>query len=158
MLAAIARILFGLIFACLIAGIVQTLFVVTPTDLVRLEGDALPAGLANAGLLSLFAATHSAEFVAPFGFIAAALGEWNSLRQLLYYTLIGIVIAMAGLFALYIGETTGGRTILNSYALVAYFMTGLSAGFAYWLVAGRFAGGRHSEDVIVSDHHGTSST
>lgn len=140
MLAALARIIFGLIVACFVAGLVQTLFVVTPFDLIN--SDSVPASLANAGLLSLFAATHSAVFVAPFGLIAAALGEWQHVRQLLYYALIGIVIAMAGLFLLHMSEA-GGLTILNPYALVAYFMTGLIAGFTYWLVAGRFAGNRY---------------
>lgn len=150
MLAATARIIFGLIVACLVAGLVQTLFVVTPFDLVTIGGDAFLSGLANAGLLALFAATHSAMFVAPFGIIAAALGEWQHVRQLLYYALIGIVIAMAGLFALHIGET-GGRTIFNPYALVAYFMTGLISGFTYWLVAGRFAGGEDADLTYASD-------
>ncbi|MCH9764767.1 MAG: hypothetical protein K0U34_02060 [Alphaproteobacteria bacterium] len=144
MLASVARILFGLIVACLVAGLVQTAFVVTPADLAGLSADALPSGLANAGLLSLFAATHSAIFVAPFGIIAAALAEWQQVRQLLYYALVGIAIAMAGLFALHLSEV-GGLSILNPYAMVAYFMTGLAAGSAYWLVAGRFAGGGRHE-------------
>ena len=139
MLAALTRIVFGLILACLTAGLVQTLFVVTPFDLAN--ADAVPESLANAGLLTLFAATHSAVFVAPFGVIAALLGEWQHVRQLLYYALIGIVIAMAGLFLLHMSEA-GGLTILNPYALIAYFMTGLIAGLVYWLVAGRFAGSR----------------
>lgn len=142
-LAAVARIIFGLIFACLVAGLVQTAFVVTPADLINMDSDTLPSGLANAGLLSLFAATHSAMFVAPFGLIAAVLGEFQNVRQLLYYALVGIVISIAGLFALHMGEA-GGLTILNPYAALAYFMTGLLAGAAYWLAAGRFAGGSRS--------------
>lgn len=148
MLAAIGRVLVGLIAACLVAGVVQTLFVVTPLDLI--DADAVPASLANAGLLALFAATHIAIFVAPFGLIAAALGEWQHVRQMLYYALIGIVIAMAGFFALYMGER-GGMTILNPTALIAYFMTGLIAGFTYWLVAGRFAGGHHPRHTFSTD-------
>lgn len=148
MLAAIGRILLGLIAACLAAGLVQTLFVVTPFDLM--ESDAIPASLANAGLLALYAATHTAIFVAPFGLIAAALGEWQHVRQMLYYALIGIVIAMAGFFALYMSES-GGLTILNPLALVAYFMTGLIAGFTYWLVAGRFAGGQRPRPTFSSE-------
>lgn len=153
MLAAVARIIFGLLVACLVAGLVQTLFVVTPLDLFGVGPDALPASLANAGLLTLFTATHSAIFVAPFGLIAAALGEWQHVRQLLYYALIGIVIALAGWFAIYMGEA-GGLTILNPYALVAYFMTGLISGFVYWLVAGRFAGGAGSRSDFSSLEQG----
>lgn len=149
-LAAIARIIFGLVVACLVAGLVQTLFVVTPLDLLGAGSDALASALANAGLLSLFAATHTAVFVAPFGLIAAVLGEWQHVRQLLYYALIGIVIAMAGLFALHLGEQ-GSLTILNPYAMVAYFMTGLFAGFTYWLVAGRFAGGHDADATFTSE-------
>lgn len=141
MLTALFRIIFGLAAACLAAGIVQTLFVVTPFELAQVDSVALPESLANTGLLSLFAATHSAMFAAPFGLIAAVLGEWQHVRQLLYYALVGIVIAMAGVYALHLGEN-GGITILNPYALIAYFITGLMAGFVYWLAAGRFAGGR----------------
>ncbi len=143
MLAALARIIFGLMLACLVAGLVQVLFVVTPLDLLNIGSDALPSSLANTGYLMLLTATHSAIFVAPFGLIAAVLGEWQHVRQLLYYALIGITIAMAGQFALYMSEA-GGLTIANPYALVAYFMTGLISGFTYWLVAGRFAG-RHRQ-------------
>ena len=150
MLAALARIIFGLLVACLVAGLVQTAFVVTPADLIDVSASALPGSLANAGLLSLFAATHTAMFVAPFGLIAGILGEWQHVRQLLYYALVGIVIAMAGLFALHMGEA-GGLTILNPYALVAYFMAGLLAGATYWLVAGRFAGGYRSERTFTSE-------
>jgi len=152
MLTALARIIFGLIIACLIAGLVQTLFVVTPLDLYDVGADALPASLANAGFLSLLTATHSAMFVAPFGLIAAALGEWQHVRQLMYYALIGIAIAMAGWFALYVSEA-GRLTIANPYALVAYFMTGLIAGFAYWLAAGRFAGGHRQRANFSSQQN-----
>ena len=150
MLAALARIFFGLFVACLVAGLVQTLFVVTPLDLLGAGSDALPASLANAGFLSLLTATHTAMFVAPFGLIAAALGEWQHVRQMLYYALIGIVIAMAGLFALYMSEAND-LTIANPYALVAYFMTGLISGFTYWLVAGRFAGGHRPRPTFSSE-------
>jgi len=149
MLAALTRIIFGLIVACLTAGLVQTLFVVTPFDLAT--ANAVPASLANAGLLTLFAATHSAVFGTPFGMIAALLGEWQHVRQLLYYALIGIIIAMAGFFFLHMSEA-GGLTILNSYALLAYFTTGLIAGFVYWLVAGRFAGNRRVWTTRSAEH------
>lgn len=152
MLAALARIIFGLLLACLVAGIVQTLFVVTPFDIVSISGDAFTSSLANVGLLALFAATHTAMFVAPFGFIAAVLGEWQHVRQLMYYALIGIVIALAGLYALHLGEQ-GGMTILNPYAALAYFTTGLLAGFTYWLASGRFAGGYVVDDSIASEQN-----
>ena len=148
MWAAVGRILLGLSIACLVAGLVQTLFVVTPIDLI--ESDDVAASLANAGLLTLYAATQTATFVAIFGVIAAALGEWQHVRQMLYYALIGIVIAMAGFFALYMGES-GGLTILNPTALIAYFMTGLISGFTYWLVAGRFAGGHRPRSTFSSE-------
>ena len=149
MIAALTRIIFGLIVACLTAGLVQTLFVVTPFDLA--SADAVPESLANAGLLSLFAATHSAVFGTPFAVIAALLGEWQHVRQLLYYALIGIIIAMAGLFFLHMSEV-GGLTILNPYALIAYFTTGLLAGFVYWLIAGQFAGNRTVWTMRSSEH------
>lgn len=150
MVRAIGRIILGLLLACLVAGLVQTLFVVTPFDLLDAEPGSSRASLANVGLLTLLTATHTAIFVAPFGLIAAVLGEWQHVRQLLYYALIGIVIALAGIAAIYLSET-GRFTILNPYALVTYFITGLLAGFTYWLVAGRFAGGPEaSYDAVAA--------
>lgn len=131
---AVLRIAIGFILAALAAGLVQTLFVATPTELAN-DRERLPA----AGLLVLYAATHTAIFAAPLAAIAIIIAEWLSLRGWIFYTLTAIAIAAAGFVAEYLGET-GATTIFNDYALRAFLVSGFAAGIVYWLFSGRFAG------------------
>lgn len=135
MIVSIFRVLFGFVLACLAAGVVQLAFAL-PTDVLTDDVDKLMA----AGELAALTATHSGVFAAPFALVAAAIGEWQSIRNWFYYTLSGIAIAVAGFIALYSGEATGQATIVNSYALAAYLCAGLVGGLVYWLIAGRLSG------------------
>jgi hypothetical protein len=102
--------------------------------------------LGHAGLLALFAATQSAIFSFAFALILIAIAEWYALRSWIYYALCGVTIAVGGFAALHAQEAGGGYpTILNDYALRAYLTVGLLGGLAYWLVAGRRAGGRRAD-------------
>lgn len=139
------RVLLGLIVACLVAGAVTVSFVVTPGDIAALSGEARADRLATAGTLSLLAATHSAIFAAPFAIVAVIIGEWLSIRSWLYYVLVAIAIAMAGFGAEMLGEVEGQPTIVNDYAVRAFLAAGFFSGFAYWLVAGRRAGGQRGD-------------
>jgi hypothetical protein len=136
MIGRILRVLFGFILACLAAGVTIVLFVYTPVELALDLGDRV----SEAGLLSLAAATHSAVFAAPFALIGAAIGEWRNLTSWTYYALVGVLIAVIGFLVQYWSEGGGQLSILNSYALRAFLLTGLIAGLVYWLVSGRFAG------------------
>lgn len=140
MLGTIARVLAGFVLACLVAGLVQVAFVVTPKDLASLSGAELSERLSFAGLQVLFAATLIGMFSAPFVLIASAIGEWQGVRSPSYYVLVGIAIALGGFAAQYAGEAAGQPTIVNNYALKAFLTTGFLGGFAYWLFAGRSAG------------------
>lgn len=144
------RVLFGLLLACLVAGLVQVMFVVTPKDLASLSGAALSERLGFAGMQVLFAATLAAMFAAPFALVAAAIGEWMGWRSPTFYLLVGVLIALAGFSAQFASESPGQATIVNNYALKAFLTAGFFAGFAYWLVAGRGAGGAPDEVAPVT--------
>jgi hypothetical protein len=146
MIGSILRVLFGFILACLAAGVTIVLFVYTPVELAMDAGDRV----SEAGMLSLAAATHTAVFAAPLALIGAAIGEWRGLRTWTYYALVGVLIAIIGFLVQYSSEGSGTASILNTYALSAFVVTGLIAGFVYWLVAGRLAGGP-DPDMAVGD-------
>ena len=148
------RILLGFIVACLVAGAVTVAFIVTPADIASLPAEARGEQLATAGLLSLKAATHSAIFSFLFALIFIAIAEWYAIRSWIYYALCGIAIAVGGFAALHSQEVEGYPTILNDYALRAYLTVGVLGGLAYWLVAGRRAGGRRADAVASSEPAG----
>ena len=139
------RVLFGFIAACLVAGLVTVAFVVTPADIASLPAEAQTERLGNAGVLSLLAATHSAIFAFPFAIIAIGVAELTHLRSWVYYVLVGVAIALGGLAAEYAAEVPGQPSIINGYALAAYLAVGVASGLAYWLIAGRRAGGRRAD-------------
>ena len=136
MIGSILRVLVGFVLACIAAALVKLGFSLTPAELVSDDVDKLTAS----GVLSLMIATHNAVFAAPFALVAAAIGEWQSIRSWIYYALAGIAIAIAGFIALYSGESGGQATIVNNYALAAFLAAGFVGGLVYWLVAGRRAG------------------
>jgi hypothetical protein len=129
--------------ACFAGALVQVLFAFTPADLAAETGK-----IASVGLLTLLTATQFAVFSAPFVCLAAGFGEWQPVRNWIYYALAGIAVAITGFLVQYSGET-GGLTIFNDYALKAFLTTGFVAGFAYWLVAGRNAGADPDTDPVT---------
>jgi hypothetical protein len=139
------RVLFGYIIACLVAGAVTVAFVVTPADIAGLPAGAQSEQLANAGVLALLAATHSAIFAFPFAMLANGIGEMWHVRSWLYYAVVGLLIGAGGFVAYYANEVVGQPSIFNSYALTAFLTIGTLAGLAYWLVAGRRAGGKRAD-------------
>ena len=157
MIAAFARVLTGFVLACLTAGLVQVLFIMTPAQLLQLPSQAFQERAAQAVTLSLLAATHAAIFSIAFTLIAAGIGEWMRVRAAAYYIATGAIIAALGFSVQYASEVAGQPTIFNTYAMVAFITSGALAGFVYWLVAGRYAGKRavaestDEYDVIASD-------
>lgn len=143
----IARVMLGLIAACLMAALVKVLHVITPMELWGLAGPALPTRLYRLGELVLLTATHQAFFVLPLAVMAAVVTEINRIRGWLTYTVLGIVIAAAGFYLQYVSEGTI-RTIVNPYAAQAYAIEGGLAGLVYWLIAGRFAGWRRGGGLV----------
>lgn len=145
------RIFFGFLLACLVAGIVTVLFVDTPVELSQLAGIPLVEKFTELTVLALRVATHSAIFAAPFALIALLVAEWAHLRNWLYYAVVGMVIAALGFSLQYSSEIEGQPTIINNYAIMAYLTTGFLAGFAYWLFAGRRAGGPQADPDFFYD-------
>lgn len=145
LLGALVRIILGFIVACLVAGVATVAFVVTPADIATLPADVRPDRLENAAVLALLAATHSAIFALPFALIAIAVAEWQGVRSWIFYAIAGIAIALGGFYAEYLAEVVGQPTIVNDYALRAFVTVGFFGGLAYWLVAGRRAGGRRAD-------------
>ena len=135
MIISVLRVLVGFALACVAGALVQLAFA-TPNDVMTDDVDKL----SWSGEQILLAATHSAVFSAPFALVAAAIGEWQSIRSWVYYALSGIAIAIAGFIALYSGETGGANSIVNNYALAAYLCAGIIGGLVYWLISGRNAG------------------
>jgi drug/metabolite transporter (DMT)-like permease len=138
MIGSLLRVIIGFALACLAAGFGMVLFVYTPVELAtELSGERF----SQAALLALAAGTHSAVFASPFALIAAGYGEWHKIGSWLYYALVGIVIAGVGFLVQFRTEPPGEATIVNSYAVTAFIVTGFVAGIVYWLVSGRLAGG-----------------
>ncbi len=141
MIGTLARVLYGFLLACLTAGLVKVLFVMTPYELAASPSGVLLERLGQMALLTLLAATHSAIFAAAFMLIAAGVGEWLKIRTLPYYLLAGVAIALLGFAAQFSSEAGGQPTVLNNYALKAFLTAGFFSGLVYWLSAGRSAGG-----------------
>jgi hypothetical protein len=132
MILALFRVLFAFAAACLVAAAVQVGFALAQRG----------AGTGETGAfeLILLTATHFAIFSLPFALVVTAIAEWQGIRSWLYYAFAGIGIALAGFMAQLASES-GGPTILNPYAIKAFLTPGFAAGFAYWILAGRHAGG-----------------
>ena len=141
MIGSLFRVLFAFFFACLVAGLVQVLFVSSPSEIANVDSSMMLEKSGGLAWLTLLVATQSAFFAAPFALVAIAIAEWQGLRNWIFYALTGIAIAFAGFLVLHMGEGAD-RTFLHDYALRAFLTTGLVAGFAYWLAGGRSAGGR----------------
>lgn len=140
MISALFRVLAGFALACLAVGLTKVAFVITPAELAALSGQVFSDRLGTFGMLTLLAATHSAIFAAPFALIAAVIGEWQSIRNPMYYAAAGVAIALGGFLAQYSSETGAAGSIANNYALKAFLTAGFVGGIAYWLVSGRVAG------------------
>lgn len=149
MIGSVLRVLFGFAVACIAGALIQLGFA-TPNDVLTDDADRLSWSVEQV----LLAATHSAVFSAPFALVAAAIGEWQSIRSWVYYALAGIAISIAGFIALYSGETSGPNSIVNQYATIAYLCSGLVAGWVYWLLSGRVAG----DEVEANAHRATTTT
>lgn len=147
MLATFARVLTGFVLACLTAGLAQILFIMTPAQFVQLTAQGFQERASQAGVLTLLAATHAAIFSAAFTLIAGGIGESFRIRTPVYYIATGAIIAALGFTAQYASEVAGQPTIFNAYAMTAFAVSGLLAGFVYWLAAGRYAGGPEIESI-----------
>jgi hypothetical protein len=141
MIKSVLRVLVAFALACIAGALIQLVFA-APNDVITDDPDKLSWSLEQV----LLAATHAAVFSAPFALVAAAIGEWQSIRSWVYYALAGIAISIAGFIAVYSGETGSASSIVNQYATIAYLSSGLLGGLVYWLFSGRYAGDPEGAD------------
>lgn len=136
----LARVLVGFAFACLVAALVQVLYVSTPIELAAVPAADAATRASGTLVLALKTATHFAIFAVAFVLIAAGLAEWLSLRSPGYWLMIGAGIGLLGFLAQVSSEVPGQPTILNNYALQSFLTAGFFGGLTYWLIAGARAG------------------
>ena len=122
MLAAVFRCLAGYVVACIAAGVIQVSFVLPPSELVF--------------------TLHSGIFGAPFATIALVVAEWRRLRSPIYYAAAGFGISMVGYLTQITGHGFEQSVAVILYLLAGFAAAGVTAGLAYWLLAGRHAGRR----------------
>lgn len=147
----LARVLTGFVLACLVAALVQVLFVSTPAELAAVPAGAFPAEASNTLSLVLKAATHFAIFAIAFALIAAGIAEWLSLRGIGYWLTVGAGIGLLGFIAQFSSEVAGQPTILNSYALQSFLTAGFFGGLTYWMVAGARSGARNPFEELANE-------
>lgn len=138
----VVRVLIGYVLACLAAALTLVLFVYTPAELASLPLDMGTDRMAEAVFFAMAIAPLVATFAALPALIGLAFGEGRSISSWTYYTLVWVLIAALGFLAQHFTEAPGDPTILRNYALTAFLVAGLVAGFAYWLCSGRFVGQR----------------
>jgi hypothetical protein len=143
------RILIGLLAACLVAALVIVLHAIAPDDFTTLSGVALTAKMARLAELTALTATLQSIFVLPLALIGIVVCEVHRVRSPGVYGVLGLVIAAAGFWLQYAGESDAA-TIVNPYAAWAYAIEGVAGGLAYWLLAGRYAGWRRGGGLVVA--------
>lgn len=137
MLSALFRILIGTALACLVAGAVQVLFALNPSELAM----AGPDRWELAGWLALQSATAVALIAVPLALLLGIFSEIFAIKSFAFHIVAAVLIAIGGWAVLFSGEIAGEPTLANSYAIATFLSTGFLAGIAYWLAAGQYAGG-----------------
>jgi hypothetical protein len=132
----ILRVVFGFVLASLAAGLALVLFVNTPSEMPTWPVERYT----ETGRWALAVGTHVAVFSSAFAFIGTVYAEWRGINSATYSVFVGLTIALLGFAAHYAGEGSGAE--LSTYALSAFIVTGFVGGMVYWLVSGRYAGGR----------------
>lgn len=142
-------VLFGFVVACLAGAAAKVAFVITPGEIASLGWDAAMSRLGVAGLLALASGIQAAIFSAPLALLAVGIAEWRRRRTWTYYATAGVLIAVLGFVAQYLSEAQGQPTIVNNYAFTAFLTEGFVAGFVYWMIAGRNAGGDRTSRLVT---------
>lgn len=121
------RIMSGIALAAVAAGFVQLMFATAhlPEPL-----DDLAASLSMLPLI----ATHLFVFLVIFGLPFAVAGELLGKTKAGYYAAAGLSVALAGLLVLIAGEPAT-ETLANPLGVLAFTVSGLVGGVAYWLAA-----------------------
>ena len=134
------RVLLAFALACFAAALTLVLFVLTPGEILGLSSAIRADRVGNAFELTALVTVHIALFSAPLVLVSAVISEMLAIRQWIYHTLTGLLVAGLGFFVQRSTEQIGLPAIVNNYALTAFLVAGFVGGLVYWIVAGRFAG------------------
>lgn len=134
MIGRVIRVLFGFLVASFVAGLVLVLFVNTPAEMPDWPSERY----AETGLWALAVGTQVAIFASTFALIGAVYAEWRGISSVTYSIILGLLISMIAFASHYAGEGSGGD--VSTYALSAFIVTGIVAGYVYWYLSGRYAG------------------
>lgn len=142
MLGRLLSVIIACLWSALVAGLVIVLFATTPAEILSAPTDIARDKISRLLELSIFSGVQAIVFGWPFLLLAISIAEWRAIRTWAFYAIVGMAIALAGFMAHYASETPADYTIVNNYALTAYLTAGFVGGVLYWILAGRFAGGR----------------
>jgi outer membrane protein OmpA-like peptidoglycan-associated protein len=81
-----------------------------------------------------------AAFGLPFALAAVALSEARRVRGLVFWLFVGTLVGILGFIAVSGGPVDTRAAFQNTRTFFALCAMGFAAGFAYWWVAGRYAG------------------
>jgi H+/Cl- antiporter ClcA len=139
MLGRILAILFSLIIAMMIAGIVLAVGILVP-DRSWLDAD--PVERVMFFTVSFFATSYIGATAFVPAVLLIVVAEVMRLRNLLYYAAAGAVVGLTSFFGsnveLRLENTTDVTPVFHPLQLAA--AAGIVGGLAYWLLAGRNAG------------------
>jgi hypothetical protein len=138
-IARILRIVAGFALACVAAALTLVLFVYAPGDLSRVGDELDGERLSEIANWALIITPHVAVSAAFPAMLAAVIAEQRKIGNWAFYVLAGMATALAGFLAQSLLETPGERSILHTYALIAFLSAGLVGGLVYWLASGRYA-------------------
>lgn len=132
-------ILFALLVSILVAGLALAVGVMLP-DWVTVTTD--PVEHFAFFFVSFFATSLVGAYAFLPALVLIGIAEWLDIRTVFYYALGGAAIGLLAYFGSNVSaqleETTDLPPVAFGLQLVA--ASGIVAGFAYWLIAGRKAG------------------
>ena len=133
-------IIFGLLVAIVVAGITLAIGIVAP-DWAGADSD--PLERVAFFVVSFFATSYVGAVALLPAALVIAISEVARMRSFIYYGVGGALVALASYYgsdiSLQLENTTDVTPVANALQLAA--AAGILGGLAYWLIAGRNAGG-----------------
>ncbi len=140
------RVSVGFVLSIIVASTIQVLFVLLPTDQFTLIG----ADWSEMWTWLLWI-VETSWFYGAFAFLPAValifISEATSIRSLSFYVLASLAVAVGG-FAYLARTGTTVPSFVVTFTIAAFLVSGIAAGFAYWLISGQFAGKRRSDSML----------
>ena len=149
MIGGMLRVIIGFVFACLAAGLTMVLFVYTPLELATELASGTRVGSRAAGA----GGGHAQR-----GVRRAVCLDRRGLRRVAEDRQLALLCAgwrrhrLRRLPGAVLDRDRGEASIVNSYAVTAFIVTGFVAGIVYWLVSVRYAAGPTAAGFDAGDH------